>query len=83
LEELIDDLNTCEDETYLALQQITSLKEQVWRLRKLIDGYIRYLRERKDGSSAHENSPVYHVNPQQSDAGIDMTEDPGDSRFRI
>jgi four helix bundle protein len=45
LEELIDDLNTCEDEQYLPVNRVACLKQEGWRLRQLIDGYIRYLRE--------------------------------------
>src|SRR2546430_15301586 len=48
LEELIDDLNVCEDEQYLPAQNIVSLKQEGWRLRQLIDGYIRYLRQQKN-----------------------------------
>src|SRR5437879_12893935 len=44
LEELIDDLNACEDEQYLPVEEIVSLKDEAWRLRQLIDGYSRYLR---------------------------------------
>src|SRR5258708_33500339 len=42
LEELIDDLNACEDEQYFAEKDIASLKQEGWRVRQLIDGYIRY-----------------------------------------
>jgi four helix bundle protein len=62
LEELIDDLNVCADEGYLPIEEIGSLKQQGWRLRQLIDGYIRYLRDQKNAagsSSAREPSPVY------------------------
>ncbi len=61
LEELIDDLNVCEDEQYLAANEIISLKEQGWRVRQLIDGYIRYLRGRSDSAktSMKEESPEY------------------------
>ena len=48
LEELIDDLNLCDDEQYLAIEEIASLKQRGWRLRQLIDGYIRYLRQQKN-----------------------------------
>lgn len=51
LEELIDDLNVCEDEGYLPLTQIAELKQQGWRVLKLINGYLRFLRDRKVGSS--------------------------------
>jgi four helix bundle protein len=75
LEELIDDLNVCADEEYLAIEEIDSLKKQGWRIRQLIDGYIRYLRAQKkpaDSSSARESSPVY-----------DDAETDNDSRFSI
>ena len=74
LEELIDDLNVCEDEQYLPIEEIVSLKDQGWRVRQLVDGYIRYLRQQKNSeagaSSVREASPLY-------DDDID------DSRFSI
>jgi four helix bundle protein len=45
LEELLDDLNTCEDEQYLPSSEVDALKRQGWRVRQLLDGYIRYLRQ--------------------------------------
>jgi four helix bundle protein len=63
LEELIDDLNTCQDEQYLPDEEIASLKQEGWRVRQLIDGYIRYLRQQKNSEGgaplAQETSPVY------------------------
>ena len=62
LEELIDDLNTCEDEHYLAVADVSRLKAAGWRVRQLIDGYIRYLREQRisDGPrSVREMSSLY------------------------
>jgi|SRR5579862_1525375 len=47
LEELLDDLNVCEDEKYLPAAEIATLKEEAWRVHKLLNGYIRYLRSRK------------------------------------
>lgn len=74
LEELLDDLNVCTDERYLLPDEIDSLKQQGWRVRQLIDGYVRYLRQQKesaDGSgSVREESPEY-------------SEDIDDSRFSI
>ena len=74
LEELIDDLNTCDDEQYLPQQEVVSLKQEGWRVRQLIDGYIRYLRQQKNSeagvSSVREASPLYD-------------EDIDDSRFSI
>ena len=72
LEELIDDLNVCADEEYLPIDEIGSLKDQGWRIRQLIDGYIRYLREQKGGSSSVRESPVYSA-----------VETDDDSRFSI
>jgi len=71
-EELIDDLNACEDEQYLLGQEIGSLKEDSWRVRQLLDGYIRYLRQQSadSGSVVREDSPAYD-------------EDIDDSRFSI
>src|SRR5512133_952485 len=53
LEELLDDLNVCEDEAYLPIQEIESLRQEGWRVHKLINGYIRFLRRRASGSSPH------------------------------
>ena len=51
LEELIDDLNVCEDESYLPSVEIESLKQQGWRVHKILNGYMRWLRERKQGAA--------------------------------
>jgi four helix bundle protein len=44
LEELLDDLNVCDDERYLTLSEIEPLKREGWRVHKLVNGYIRFLR---------------------------------------
>ncbi len=62
IEELIDDLNVCDDEQYLPVEEIASLKQCGWRLRQLIDGYIRYLRQQKNSgpsSSVRETALTY------------------------
>jgi four helix bundle protein len=52
LEELLDDLNVCHDENYLPLAEIALLKEHAWRVHKVLNGYIRFLRSRTpEGSS--------------------------------
>src|SRR2546430_2063288 len=51
LEELQDDLNICGDEKYLSNGEIEGLKQQGWRVYKLLNGYMRYLREKKAGGS--------------------------------
>jgi four helix bundle protein len=61
LEELIDDFNVCEDESYLPSAEINSLKQQGWRVHRVLAGYIRWLRQRKQGAALalHEGSPAY------------------------
>jgi four helix bundle protein len=51
LQELIDDLNVCEDEQYLPKSEVLDLKNQAKEVQRLISGYARYLRDRKFGSS--------------------------------
>ena len=55
-------------------RKIDSLKQQGWRVRQLIDGYVRYLRQQKRFcrwvTSVREESPEY-------------SEEIGDSRFSI
>jgi len=51
LEELIDDLNVCEDERYLPAEEIAALRESAWRIHRMLAGYLRYLREQKQGAS--------------------------------
>jgi four helix bundle protein len=63
LEELLDDLNICQDEDFLPASEIISLKENGWRVHKILNGYIRFLRSRRsDGSSrVAENVLEYPV----------------------
>ncbi len=70
LEELIDDLNVCADESYLPPVEIATLKQQAWRLHQLINGYLRHLRERKQGSqlALHESSPAYGLTDDDLDS---------------
>jgi four helix bundle protein len=49
LEELLDDLNVCIDEDYFPVEEIEKLKSEGWRVHKLINGYIRFLRGRIAG----------------------------------
>ena len=50
LQELVDDLNVCADENYLEADKIEALKGKAWRVLGLINGYLRYLRDRKAGT---------------------------------
>ena len=47
LQELVDDLHVCDDEKYLQNDEVAELKEKAWRVLGLINGYLRYLRDRK------------------------------------
>lgn len=70
LEELIDDLNIYTDENYLAATEVTDLKENAWRVHRVMAGYLRHLRERKQGESLalHESSPAYGLTEHDLDA---------------
>ena len=65
LAELLDDLNVCQDEDYLPITEIVELKERAKEVQRLINGYIRFLRERKAGASlvvresTVEDEPLY------------------------
>ena len=51
LEELMDDLNICEDEGYATPSQLAPLRADCASLMRQLNGYIRYLRESKAGAS--------------------------------
>jgi four helix bundle protein len=72
LEELLDDVNVCEDEQYLPPAEVGGLKQRGWHVRKLINGYLRYLRERKIGSATalHEDSLPYGDADQELEAWL-------------
>ena len=61
LAELMDDLNVCLDEGYLSPADVESLKAEGSSAHRLINGYIRYLRDQKAGANLpiHESSPPY------------------------
>lgn len=63
LEELMDDLNVCFDESYLSEPEIEALRQQGWSVLKLINGYLRFLRDRKSGEQLglREPSPQYSL----------------------
>jgi four helix bundle protein len=58
LQELLDDVNVCTDENYLPQDEIQKLKSEGWRVHKLINGYIRFLRSRIESSSRVQESPA-------------------------
>ncbi len=63
LEELMDDLTLCEDESYIPAMEIAPLTADAIRLRRMLNGYIRYLRERKaaPAAMAHETLAPYET----------------------
>jgi four helix bundle protein len=62
LMELIDDLNTCIDEQYFPLDYLQELKNEGYRINKMLNGYIAYLKKRKSGERNQPNNPVNLVN---------------------
>lgn len=61
LQELIDDLNVSLDQAYLPAAEITLVKQQGWNVCKLLNGYLRWLRDRKTGQALnlHEDPVPY------------------------
>jgi len=51
LEELLDDLNICIDEQYASLDELNGLKEERSDLLHKINGYIAYLKRRKEAEA--------------------------------
>jgi four helix bundle protein len=45
--EIIDDLNICIDEAYFPEASLSELKSEAYRVIKLLNGYIAYLKKRK------------------------------------
>ncbi|MBI4660832.1 MAG: four helix bundle protein [Verrucomicrobia bacterium] len=60
-EELLDDLNICFDENYLPASEVDPLKHQGWRVHNVLNGYLRFLRQRSSEKNLglHEPSPPY------------------------
>ena len=57
--ELIDDLNTCIDEKYFEQSYLEQLKDEGYIINKLLNGYIAYLKRRKDKGP---NKPISSIN---------------------
>ena len=69
LQELLDDLNICEDERYLPAEALVQLKQQAWEVHRLINTWIQHLRERKEGRNMilHEETSAYAFGPNDLD----------------
>jgi four helix bundle protein len=52
LSELIDDLNICMDENYFLEPYLNELKQRAYEINKQINGYISYLKRRKEQDAA-------------------------------
>jgi four helix bundle protein len=75
LEELIDDLNVCLDENYLPAAEIETLKSLGWRALNVINGYGRFLRQKKaeKASALHEGeaaAPFYEEDDPFADVPL-------------
>ena len=57
LQELIDDLNVCEDENYVRKEKITEKKAAGYLLLKKLNGYIKHLKQKKEAAT----KPINHL----------------------
>ena len=58
LMELIDDLNTCMDEEYFPIDYLSNLKKEGYRVNKILNGYIAYLKKRRDGTRSNQSTKL-------------------------
>ncbi len=49
--ELQDDFNICEDENYFLPDHLNNIRNDTERVLQLINGYIRYLKQRQDATN--------------------------------
>src|SRR5258708_7962082 len=61
LQELVDDLNVCEDEGYLTPPEVAAFKDDGWRTLQVLNGYLRWLRQSRSAPShaLHEDAAHY------------------------
>jgi four helix bundle protein len=78
LEELLDDLNVCEDEAYVQQVEVAGFKQAGWRVHQLLNGYIRWLREQKQGEALalREESTAYCLSEDALDESLKDWPDP-------
>src|SRR5262245_22237464 len=69
LQELLDDLNVCEDESYLPAAEVAKLKDQGWQVLKLLNGYLRWLRDR---NKAGQSNPIHEDPIRYGDTDDDL-----------
>ena len=64
LEEVLDDLTVCENESYTPAETLQQLRNQVTSVERLINGYIRYLLNQKAITGARETPAEYAANSE-------------------
>ena len=67
LEELMDDLTLCQDEQYASASELAALTTAATGVHRLLNGYIRYLREKKAATSnlAREALALYETDTNE------------------
>jgi len=76
LNELIDDINICIDEDYFELEHLDDLKQEGYRVRHMLNGYIRYLIRQSEGTArspsgdglVEDPCAVYGVPPEDEES---------------
>jgi four helix bundle protein len=56
LNELLDQINVCDDEEYAKPEHLNDLREHGYSVRRLIDGYIRYLKQQKQANKGTDSA---------------------------
>ena len=64
LEEVLDDLTVCEDESYAPAETLRQLRNQEASVERLINGYIRYLLNQKATTGGRETPAEYATDSQ-------------------
>ena len=59
-QELIDDLITCRDNSYITEEEYTTYRKALDRSLNILNGYIRYLQKQKDSNPKAEESEEYY-----------------------
>ena len=68
VQELIDDLNVCEDEKYLTAEEVSKHKAEGWNVLKLLNGYLGWLRDKKVGQSMELRETLVSYNGNRNDS---------------
>ena len=65
LSEVVDDINTCQDEDYITPDQAGDLKRDAARVFRLLNGYISYLQSKQAAQAAGNRPPKNGFRPDQ------------------